>query len=188
MKKRRMVEVPPELLARIEAIEAELTQAEYDDGSLVLTFRTPKGVADRVIVCYDVVELQLCVQSAEGVLARLGYETEYNGRVELNVVTYMARLEVSGLVIYEDNFVDECARVAQERQVEGVRMNIHNERILLLRVTRRKHVTMTHGGLFALAKVEWCGVVGRTGTIQYLDIPILMNEETNWQIPVGGPR
>lgn len=186
MKKRRMVEVPQELLARIEAIEAELTRG--DQQNWILTFRTPKGVADRVVVCDSIEEIQMCVQSAEGVLARLGYETEYNGRVELNVVTYYARLEVSGLIIYEDNFVDECARVAQERQLEGVRMNIHNERILLLRVTRRKHVIMTQGGLFALAKVEWCGVVGRTGTIQYLNIPILMNEETNWQIPVGGPR
>jgi hypothetical protein len=174
MKKRRMVEVPPELLSRIEAIEAELTRGE--DKSLVLTFRTPKGVADRVIVCYDIHELQMCVQSAEGVLAKLGYETEYNGRVELNEVTYMARLEVSGLVIYEDNFI------------EGMEMNIHNERVFLLRVTRRKHVIMTHGGLFALAKVELCGVVWRSGAVQYYVNPILMNEETNWQIPVGGPR
>lgn len=182
---KRMTEVPVELLARIEAIEAELTRSK--DG-LILTFRTPKGVADRVIVCDNIEELQMCVQSAEGVLARLGYETEYNGRVELNVVTYYARLEVSGLIIYEDNFVDECARVAQERQLEGVRMNIHNERVFLLRVTRRKHVIMTHGGLFALAKVELCGVVWRSGAVQYYVTPILMNEETNWQIPVGGPR
>lgn len=186
MKKRRMVEVPPELLVRIEAIEAELTRGDHQDW--VLTFRTPKGVADRVVVCDNIEEIQMCVQSAEGVLTRLGYETEYNGRIELNEITYMARLEVSGLIIYEDKFVDECARIAQERQVEGVRMNIHNERVFLLRVTRRKHITLTAGGLFALAKVELCGFVGRSGAVQYYDTPILMNEETNWQIPVGGPR
>jgi hypothetical protein len=183
---KRMTKVPPELQNRIEAIEAELTRGDHQDW--VLTFRTPKGIVDRVILCDNIEEIQMCVQSAEGVLARLGYETEYNGHIELNEITYYARLEVSELVIYEDKFINECARVAQERQVEGVRMNIHNERVLLLRVTRRKHVTLTVGNLFKVAKIEWCGVVGRTGNVQYLDSPILMNPETDWRIPVGGPR
>ena len=182
MAKRKMAEMPPELLQRIQAIEARLTKG---DGDWLLTFYTPSGIADRMIICDTIGEVQMAVASAEGVLAMLGYEDRATGRINLNKVTYSAILEVSRLWLGQSEDFDEITAKAVDWQLDGIRRQLHNEQVLLVRVTQRKHAILTHGGQFEEAKLDMIGKVGRFGTVVTF-APIELNPEVSWKIPVGG--
>ena len=183
MAKRKMAEIPPELIQRIEAIEARLTQGDH--GDWLLTFYTPAGIADRMIICDSIGEVQMAVASAEGVLAMLGYEDRATGRINLNKVTYSAILEVSRLWLKQSEDFDEVMTKAVEWQHYGIRKQLHNEQVLLVKVTQRKHAILTTGGVFDECKLDLVGKVGRVGTVVTF-APIELNPEVNWKIPVGG--
>lgn len=183
MTKRKMAEMPPELIQRIEAIEARLTKGDH--GDWLLTFYTPAGIADRMIICDSIGEVQMAVASAEGVLAMLGYEDRATGRINLNKITYSAILEVSRLWLGQSEDFDEIMTKAVDWQLDGIRRQLHNEQILLVKVTQRKHAILTHGGQFEEAKLDMIGKVGRVGTVVTF-APIELNPEVNWKIPVGG--